>query len=67
MQFYTNITFRFLDEVIVRAGEEEGELGEYRRKLAYFLKVSDSYSAEKLLVQLRNDCTWFNEGLYKKL
>ncbi|VDD86099.1 unnamed protein product [Enterobius vermicularis] len=43
------------DEVIVRAGEEEGELGEYRRKLAYFLKVSDSYSAEKLLVQLRND------------
>ena len=40
----------------MRAGDEDGELGEYRRKLAHFLQMSASYSAEKLLVQLRHDC-----------
>ncbi|KHN87495.1 Vam6/Vps39-like protein [Toxocara canis] len=43
------------DENIVRAGEEEGELGECRRKLHRFLQTSTSYSPEKLLVQLRYD------------
>lgn len=43
------------DENIVRAGEEEGELGEYRRRLAHFLQSSISYSPEKLIVQLRYD------------
>uniref|UniRef100_A0A0M3J823 Vam6/Vps39-like protein (inferred by orthology to a human protein) n=1 Tax=Anisakis simplex TaxID=6269 RepID=A0A0M3J823_ANISI len=43
------------DENIVRAGEEDGELGEYRRKLHRFLQTSSSYSPEKLLVLLRYD------------
>lgn len=44
------------DENIVRAGEEDGELGLCRRKLHKFLQSSTSYSPEKLLVQLRYDC-----------
>uniref|UniRef100_A0A1I8EUR0 CNH domain-containing protein n=1 Tax=Wuchereria bancrofti TaxID=6293 RepID=A0A1I8EUR0_WUCBA len=40
------------DEHIAPAGEEEGELGEYRCKLQRFLQTSTAYSPEKLLVQL---------------
>lgn len=46
----------FLDEYIAPAGEEEGELGEYRYKLQRFLQISTAYSPEKLLVQLRHNC-----------
>ncbi|VDM98242.1 unnamed protein product [Thelazia callipaeda] len=43
------------DEHVAPAGEEEGELGEYRRKLQRFLQTSVAYSPEKLLVLLRHN------------
>ncbi|GMT09102.1 hypothetical protein PFISCL1PPCAC_399, partial [Pristionchus fissidentatus] len=40
------------DENVIRAGQEEGELGVYRRKMLKFLHHSLSYSPNKILVQL---------------
>lgn len=57
--FYSHFSF-ILDEEFAPAGEEKGELGEYRRKLNHFLHSSISYSPEKLLVQLRHDCKFFS-------
>lgn len=42
----------FSDENCTRGGEEEGELGECRRKLLAFLDSSDAYSAQKALLLL---------------
>lgn len=50
------LSLLFSDEHIAPAGEEEGELGEYRCKLQRFLQTSTAYSPEKLLVQLRRNC-----------
>ncbi|VDN88955.1 unnamed protein product [Brugia pahangi] len=47
------------DEHVAPAGEEEGELGEYRCKLQRFLQTSTAYSPEKLLVQLRHNCKFY--------
>uniref|UniRef100_A0A0R3RRQ7 CNH domain-containing protein n=1 Tax=Elaeophora elaphi TaxID=1147741 RepID=A0A0R3RRQ7_9BILA len=51
------------DEHIAPAGEEEGELGEYRCKLQHFLKTSIAYSPEKLLVQLRHNSLYEERAL----
>ncbi|KAL3984658.1 Vacuolar sorting protein 39 domain 1 family protein [Acanthocheilonema viteae] len=51
------------DEHIAPAGEEEGELGEYRCKLQHFLKTSTAYSPEKLLVQLRHNSLYEERAL----
>ncbi|KAI6223780.1 hypothetical protein M3Y99_01431600 [Aphelenchoides fujianensis] len=40
------------DENITRAGEEEGELGEFRGKLLHFLQNSINYNAQKILLLL---------------
>ncbi|CAI5763932.1 Vps39 isoform X2 [Podarcis lilfordi] len=37
------------DKPLVAAGEEEGELGEYRQKLLFFLETSSCYNAEQLI------------------
>ncbi|KAM3717889.1 Vacuolar protein sorting-associated protein [Dirofilaria immitis] len=51
------------DEHIAPAGEEEGELGEYRCKLQRFLQTSTKYSPEKLLVQLRHNSLYEERAL----
>ncbi|CAB04720.1 Vacuolar protein sorting-associated protein 39 homolog [Caenorhabditis elegans] len=40
------------DENITRAGDEDGELGLYRKRLLKFLEVSHSYSPQTVLLQL---------------
>ncbi|CAL2046117.1 unnamed protein product [Caenorhabditis brenneri] len=40
------------DENITRAGEEDGELGIFRKRLLRFLEVSHSYSPQTVLLQL---------------
>ncbi|GMR58518.1 hypothetical protein PMAYCL1PPCAC_28713, partial [Pristionchus mayeri] len=42
------------DQNVIRAGEEEGDLGMYRRKMLKFLHHSLSYSPNKILVQLNH-------------
>ncbi|GMS79624.1 hypothetical protein PENTCL1PPCAC_1799, partial [Pristionchus entomophagus] len=42
------------DENVIRAGQEEGDLGMYRRKMLKFLHHSLSYSPNKILVQLNH-------------
>ncbi|VDN88791.1 unnamed protein product, partial [Brugia pahangi] len=51
------------DEHVAPAGEEEGELGEYRCKLQRFLQTSTAYSPEKLLVQLRHNSLYEERAL----
>jgi hypothetical protein len=42
----------FLDENTTKGGEEEGELGTYRKKLMTFLQESHFYGAQKVLMLL---------------
>ncbi|KAF8383303.1 vps-39, partial [Pristionchus pacificus] len=42
------------DENVIRAGDEEGDLGAYRRAMLKFLHKSLSYSPNKILVQLNH-------------
>ncbi|CAJ0565868.1 unnamed protein product, partial [Mesorhabditis spiculigera] len=51
------------DETIIRAGTEDGELGEYRRKLLKFLENSRSYSPQTVLVQLSNQAFYEERAL----
>ncbi|CAJ0951539.1 unnamed protein product, partial [Mesorhabditis belari] len=51
------------DENITRAGTEDGELGEYRRKLLRFLEASHSYSPQTILVQLSNQAFYEERAL----
>lgn len=44
----------FLDENMIRGGQEEGELGIYRRKLMKFLQFSSEYNPQKILYLLNN-------------
>lgn len=44
-QLYSSVS----DKPPVAAGEEEGELGEYRQKLLFFLETSSCYNAEQLI------------------
>ncbi|VDO82858.1 unnamed protein product [Heligmosomoides polygyrus] len=48
------------DENITRAGEEEGELGEMRRRLIKFLRFSLYFSPQAVLLQLSN-CAFYEE------
>ncbi|CAO4380982.1 unnamed protein product [Caenorhabditis nigoni] len=42
----------FSDENITRAGDEDGELGIFRKRLLRFLEISHSYSPQTVLLQL---------------
>uniref|UniRef100_A0A1I7UWC3 CNH domain-containing protein n=1 Tax=Caenorhabditis tropicalis TaxID=1561998 RepID=A0A1I7UWC3_9PELO len=42
----------YSDENITRAGDEDGELGAFRKRLLRFLEVSHSYSPQTVLLQL---------------
>lgn len=46
----------------VPAGEEEGELGEYRQKLLMFLEISRFYDPSRLICDFPFDGEWLTEG-----
>ncbi|KHJ79428.1 hypothetical protein OESDEN_20926 [Oesophagostomum dentatum] len=48
------------DENIIRAGDEDGELGEMRRRLLKFLQFSLYYSPQAVILQLSN-CAFYEE------
>ncbi|RCN50622.1 hypothetical protein ANCCAN_03235 [Ancylostoma caninum] len=48
------------DENIIRAGDEDGELGEMRRRLLKFLRFSLYYSPQAVILQLSN-CAFYEE------
>ncbi|VDM77035.1 unnamed protein product [Strongylus vulgaris] len=48
------------DENIIKAGEEDGELGEMRKRLLKFLRFSLYYSPQAVILQLSN-CAFYEE------